>query len=173
MKMAKQKIPSGIQVSVDANVLSVSGPKGKLAKKFDSNTVSVTVGSGEVDFDSKLKKVRKVLACVNSVEAHFRNMVKGVQEGFEKKMQVIYSHFPVTVEVKGKEVLIKNFLGEKSPRVAKVIGETKVTAKGADISISGPDKEDVGQTAANLSLATKIRKKDVRVFQDGIYYETA
>ncbi len=171
--MVKQKIPSGVQVSVDANVISVSGPKGKLSKKFDANTVSVIVSGDEVDFDSKLKKVRKVLACVNSVEAHYKNLVKGVQGGFEKKMHVIYSHFPVTVEVKGKDVFIKNFLGEKSPRVAKVVGETKVTAKGQEVVISGLNKEDVGQTAANLSSATKIRKKDVRVFQDGIYYETA
>ena len=65
---------------------------------------------------------------------------------------------------------IKNFLGEKQPRKTTVIGEkTKVEVKGQVLTISGPDKDAVGQTASNIKQATKIKEKDSRVFQDGFY----
>jgi large subunit ribosomal protein L6 len=51
-----------------------------------------------------------------------------------------------------------------------VVGETQVKVKGQDVTISGPDKEAVGQTAANMKNILKIKDKDPRIFQDGIYY---
>jgi large subunit ribosomal protein L6 len=66
-------------------------------------------------------------------------------------------------------VLIHNLLGERSPRVAKIVGETKVTVHGDEISVEGINKEAVGQTALNLERSTSIKYRDRRVFQDGIY----
>ncbi|MEM3690235.1 MAG: 50S ribosomal protein L6, partial [Candidatus Micrarchaeia archaeon] len=60
-------------------------------------------------------------------------------------------------------------IGEKKPRVASIVGDTKVEVKGSEIFVSGVDKEAVGQTCANICSATCIRNKDSRVFQDGIY----
>ena len=73
------------------------------------------------------------------------------------------------MEVKGKEMLIKNFLGEKQPRKAKIPGQTKVEVKGQEVTVTGLSKEDVGQTIANIRSATRIRNRDSRVFQDGFY----
>jgi large subunit ribosomal protein L6 len=84
-------------------------------------------------------------------------------------MKVCYSHFPVQVSVVGSEVSIVNFLGEKKARKAKIIGNTKVEVKGDALSITGIDVEALGQTAANIEIATKIKEYDPRVFQDGIY----
>jgi large subunit ribosomal protein L6 len=86
-------------------------------------------------------------------------------------MVVVYAHFPIKVEVdKGKKIVkISNFLGEKLPRYASIVGDTEVRVEGDRIYIEGISKEDVGQTAANIRLATKIKKKDPRVFMDGIY----
>jgi large subunit ribosomal protein L6 len=81
----------------------------------------------------------------------------------------VYSHVPVTVKVEGKRVLIQNFLGERSPRVAKIIGDTAVEVSGDEITVSGIDKEAVGQTARNIEQATSIKYRDLRVFQDGCY----
>jgi len=44
-----------------------------------------------------------------------------------------------------------------------------VEAKGENVTVSGIDKEKVGQTAANIERATKVKKRDIRVFQDGVY----
>jgi large subunit ribosomal protein L6 len=121
----------------------------------------VTVGKEE---GSKLES-----DILNSVTAHVRNMVLGAKDGYTKKMQVIYSHFPISLEAKGSVLTVKNFLGEKRNREAKIIGATKVDVKGQNVTITGPNKEDVGQTVSNIKTATKIRRRDSRVFQDGLY----
>ncbi len=84
-------------------------------------------------------------------------------------MKVVYSHFPMKATVKGDKFIIENFLGEKAPRHANIIGKTKITIKGAEVVLHGIDVEAVGQTAANIERACHIRNFDPRVFQDGIY----
>jgi large subunit ribosomal protein L6 len=66
-------------------------------------------------------------------------------------------------------VIIENFLGEKSPRRTKIVGRAEVRVKGNEIVVTGIDKEECGQTAANLEQATRVKNLDPRVFQDGIY----
>src|SRR5216684_2713940 len=77
--------------------------------------------------------------------------------------------FPRKATVKGSEFIIENFLGEKFPRKTRILGETKVEVKGDQVLLTGADVEAVGQTAANIELATRIRGFDPRIFQDGIY----
>ena len=72
-------------------------------------------------------------------------------------MKIVYSHFPMKVAVKGNVVITDNYLGEKAPRKAAIVGETKVVVKGKDIRIEGIDKEAVGQTAANIENSTTIK----------------
>ena len=84
-------------------------------------------------------------------------------------MTILYAHFPMQVKVDGKTLVIGNFLGEKKPRIAKILGETKVKVSGNEVAVSGINKEDVGQTAANIEQKTKIKRFDPRIFQDGIY----
>jgi len=96
-------------------------------------------------------------------------MIKGVTKGFTYKLKIVFSHFPITVKIKEKTLIIENFTGERNPRKAKIMGDTKVTVKGDDIIVQGINLEDVSQTAANIQNATKIRRKDPRVFLDGIY----
>ena len=51
----------------------------------------------------------------------------------------------------------------------KIIGDVKVKVESEDIVVQGLNLEDVSQTAANIEQATKVKKKDPRVFLDGIY----
>ena len=101
--------------------------------------------------------------------AHVRNMIKGVTEGYIYTMKVVYSHFPVTIKIEGDKVIVNNFLGENVPRVAKIMGDTKIEVKGQDLVLTGTNKDDVGQTCGNIEQACRITKFDRRVFQDGIY----
>jgi len=167
---SEAKIPEGVTAEAGAGVLKVSGPKGRLEKKFDSRTLAVDVSGGAVRVSSSARASRKTAAAINSVAAHARNMFAGVTKGFEKKLAVVFAHFPISVEAKGKEVLVKNFLGEKLARTAKIVGDTKVAVSGQEITVTGPDKEAVGQTAANIIKATVVKARDERVFQDGIYH---
>jgi large subunit ribosomal protein L6 len=97
-------------------------------------------------------------------------MIKGASKGFTYRLKIVFAHFPITVKIKNREIYVENFFGERSARTSKIIGsETKVTVEGEDVVITGPNIENVSQSAANLELATRIKNKDSRVFLDGVY----
>ena len=159
------QIPEGVNVQVQNNAIKVKGPQGEVERKL-SPLVSVNVNGAEVVIQGKSK------ALVNTTEAHLKNMFKGVKSGFKIRLKVIFAHFPMTIEVKGKDITIKNFLGEKQPRKTKLIGNTKIEVKQKEqeVIVSGADKDAIGATIANMRTATKIKDKDARVFQDGLYF---
>ena len=76
----------------------------------------------------------------------------------------------MTLEVKGTEFIVNNYFGEKVPRRADILSgvEVKVSNK-VEVVVTGIDKENVGQTAANIERCTVVKNRDRRVFQDGIY----
>lgn len=156
-------VPDGIMLDLKENMISVKGPKGSITKKIPK-TLKIEKNGNSLSITGNDK------ALIGTYESLLRSMINGVTNGYTKKLKAIYAHFPMSFEVKGKEIIIKNFLGEKSPRMSKIVGEnTKVEVKGTQLIISGPDCEAVGQTVANLKAALKIREKDSRVFQDGVY----
>jgi large subunit ribosomal protein L6 len=162
------KIPAEVRVKVSEDKILVSGPKGELQRNLEAPLAQLKQADGSILIQVKGKK-RRAKALVGTWEAHLNNMFRGVSEGFRYKLKVNYSHFPVKVFVKDKLVLIENFLGEHRPRKARIVGDTKVLVSKEAIEISGIDREAVGQTTANLRLATKIRNRDPRVFKDGFY----
>eukprot|EP00818_Percolomonas_sp_WS_P001826 CAMPEP_0117449650 /NCGR_PEP_ID=MMETSP0759-20121206/8053_1 /TAXON_ID=63605 /ORGANISM="Percolomonas cosmopolitus, Strain WS" /LENGTH=100 /DNA_ID=CAMNT_0005242129 /DNA_START=296 /DNA_END=598 /DNA_ORIENTATION=+ len=88
-------------------------------------------------------------------------------------MKFVYSHFPVNVSITNdnKTVEIRNFLGEKLVRyVSMMDGCTcEMTGNKDEMAISGNDLEKVSQSAAKIHMITKVRRKDIRKFLDGIY----
>lgn len=161
-------IPEGVQVALDSSAVTVTGPKGKATRDFSHTGLKLALNGGAISITATVKGKRS-RALVGTVAAHIKNMIKGVTQGHVYKMKVVYAHFPITVKVAGKDVLIENFMGERSKRRAKIVGDVKVTVQGEDLIIEGIDKEEVGQTAANIHMATHVKKMDPRVFQDGIY----
>jgi large subunit ribosomal protein L6 len=155
-------VPQGVQISVEKCIVSVKGPKGEDSRDFCNSGAKIERTSEGIHVSAEKKMA-------NTIEAHIRNMIKGVSEGYGFKMKMLYSHFPMALEVKGGELVIKNFIGEKQPRRVKIVGKTKIEVKGQELTISGSNKEHVGQTVANIKTATKILRRDSRVFQDGIY----
>src|SRR5256885_401349 len=119
----------------------------------------------------QLRQRKREIGMLGTAAAHVRNMIKGVTQGYKYDLRTVYAHFPVTVKVdeKAKVLKIENFTGEKTPRYARILEGVKVAIKGDDISVEGVDLKSVSQTAANIQDSTKIKKKDLRVFLDGIY----
>lgn len=165
-------IPEGIVVQLAGFKVSVSGSNGSLEKDFFSSLFAKEIQMKKQDnkiiIFSESKK-RKVKSMLGTIESHIKNMIKGVTERFTYKLKIVYMHFPITVKVSEREVLIQNFLGEKYPRKAEVVDDCNVEVSGDEITVSGINKESVGQTAANIEKATKISARDRRVFQDGIF----
>ena len=164
----KVKIPGGVKASLDGMHLRVTGPKGQLSRNVRFPQVTVTCDGNEVVISTESRR-KEITAMVGTLEAHTKNMFRGVTEGYEYRMKVVFSHFPIQLKLQGSRLEIANFLGEKKARHARI--EQGVTAKvgNDEVVLTGIDRELVGTTAANIEHATHIRDRDPRVFQDGIY----
>jgi len=163
-------IPENIDIEVKDKWVKVKGPYAELERNFiGSRRVNIKKDGNKIIITS-IDKKKKSKALVGTIWSHIQNMIKGSQGDFKVIQKIVYAHFPINVRVEGDLVYIENFLGERAPRIAKIVGDrTKVEVKGDDIIISGPNIEHVTQTAANITLATKIKNKDPRIFQDGIF----
>ncbi len=162
-------VPQGVTVTLSGATLTVKGQKGQVSRELRFPGIKMASADGKITVEAT-KVDKQTKATVGTFASHIRNMIKGVSEGYEYNMKIVYSHFPIQVKVEGKDkVSIGNFLGERKPRYASIMGETKVNVAGDKVTISGNNKEHVGQTAANIEQACKIRNRDPRVFQDGVY----
>jgi large subunit ribosomal protein L6 len=161
-------IPDGVQVHFEKNQLTVKGEKGELTREFSHPKITVSITEQGILIHCK-KPRRKQKALVGTFVAHMKNMIKGVTIGFEYHMKTVYSHFPIKTSVEGTSFVIQNFLGERSPRKADILLGITVDISGEHITVKGIDKEKVGQTAANIERAAAVKRRDIRVFQDGVY----
>jgi large subunit ribosomal protein L6 len=163
------KIPEGVQITIEGKTVHVKGPKGAVSKTLSHPKILLTVQEEVVQISCLQSPRRKEKALIGTFKAHIRNMIKGVTQGYECKMKTVFSHFPIKNSVEGNHLVIQNFLGERFPRRAEILKDVKVEVKGEHIILTAADKEKVGQTAANIERATKVKNRDIRVFQDGIY----
>ena len=161
-------IPANVQVEIKADIIQVKGPKGALKKSFSYPNILVQKSDNTIIIKC-IASSKKEKAIIGSFVAHLKNMFKGVTEGFKMKLKIVFSHFPITTKVVGNNLEILNFLGEKSPRCAKIHGNVKVSVGKEEIIVEGINIEEVGQIAANIEQATRVRYRDPRIFQDGIY----
>ena len=162
------KIPDGLNANFENEVMTIKGEKGEISRTFSHPKINIKINGNVIEVSSK-NIIRKEKALIGTFIAHIRNMIKGVNEGFVYKMKTVFSHFPIKTSVEGDNFVIQNFLGERSSRKARILEGVNVEVDGENVTIQGIDKEKVGQTVANIERATRIKKRDVRIFQDGVY----
>jgi len=162
------RIPNETQLELDGHMVRLSGKFGQAQRGFKNPLVRVSKVGNEIVLEGvgSNKNTKKIL---NSFKAHILNLIKGVNSGFAYKLKICSGHFPMSVKVENGSVIITNFLGERIPRIARIIQGTNVAVKGDLITVSGANIEEIAQTASNMEIATKIKNRDRRVFQDGIY----
>jgi large subunit ribosomal protein L6 len=162
------EVPENIQLTLNNQQITVQGPLGELKRDFSHAPLS---------FEHENKKItievmwpdKKTEATVGTIHSHIQNMIKGVTHGFTVKMKIVFAHFPMSIKIQENQVIIENFFGERRPRRASIFGDVQITVEDDDVIIQGINLEAVTQTAANIQQATHIKKKDPRVFLDGIY----
>jgi len=164
----KIEIPAGVEVEIKDSKVSVKKANEKNERDFNIKNLVFEKKGNEIIVGNK-KASKKEKRSINTTSAHIRNMIKGVEEKFEYKLKVCFSHFPITVEVKGNEAIIKNFLGERFPRKVRIPTGAEVKVDKEIITVSSSSKETAGQAAANFENVTRIVNRDRRIFQDGIF----
>ncbi len=161
-------IPEGISCSYQSGQMICKKGSTELMRKFNIPNVNVSVDDKKITFEC-VKGNKGTRKKILSFIAHLNNFFMGLDEKFAYELEVCNVHFPMTLKLEKDHLLINNFLGEKTPRKARVLANVHVDIKGQKIHISSADIEAAGQTAANIEKSTKVRNRDRRIFQDGIF----
>ncbi len=162
------QLPDDVDFSIEGRKVTVKGPKGTLTRDFASAPISMQLDGKTIRVWAEWPRKQEA-SLVGTIYSHIQNMITGVRKGFTYKLKIVFSHFPISVKLKDKFVLIENFTGERNPRKARIMGNAQVKIQPEDVIIQGIDLEDISQTAANIEQATKVKRKDPRIFLDGLY----
>jgi large subunit ribosomal protein L6 len=162
------QLPDDVEATLKGRKITVKGPRGTLVRDFSSSPVSMQLAGKNIRIWAEWPRKREA-SLVGTIHSHIQNMITGVRKGFTYKVKIVFSHFPISVKLKEKTIMIENFTGERSPRKARVVGDVQVKIQSEDILIQGTDLEEVSQTAANIEQATRVKRKDPRIFLDGLY----
>jgi large subunit ribosomal protein L6 len=146
------KIPQGVKVAVDGNTVRAEGPKGKLAQPVPAGlTPRVADGAVVIERGSDERQVRALHGMARALVA---NMVSGVKDGFERKLEIVGIGY--RAQMQGKAIQLA--LGYSHPIVFPLPdGITAEIDKQTAITLRGADKALLGQTAAKLRA---LRKPD-------------
>ncbi len=162
-RLAKRPIaiPKQTEINISSGLISVKGPKGTLTKPLH-RLISIEVGEEGVQV-SKKSNAKEAQALVGTFASHMRNMMTGVTTGFSKKLIVEGVGFKW--DVAGR--MLNLALGFSHPVKMEIPEGLTVVAERATLTISGFDKEAVGQFAANV----RAHKKPEPYKGKGIRYD--
>jgi len=164
----KMQIPEGISCHYKDEIFSCSKSGVSLSRRMHIPGVQFQIKGNEIHLDTA-KGNKNQFKMMKSNIAHLNNLFKGLNEKYTYQLEACNVHFPMTLKVDAGKLTINNFLGEKVPRHALILPDVHVDVKGQKITVTSHNKDHAGQTAANIEKATKIRNRDRRVFQDGIF----
>ena len=138
-------VPAGVDVKIDGQTVTVTGPKGTLTRTVN-DTISVTLDNGVITVTrpNDDKENRSLHGLNRTLIA---NMVKGVSEGFKKELEI--NGIGYRASMQGKD-LVLNIGYSHSVIMEAVDGITVEVPSPNKVIISGPDKQKVGQFAAEV-----------------------
>ncbi|MEK6825211.1 MAG: 50S ribosomal protein L6 [Nanoarchaeota archaeon] len=161
-------IPQGIECKVEGKILTCKKEGVEISRKLTLPGILISLESNNITIHTP-KGNKNDYKKIKSTIAHIQNMFFGINNKFTYSLEACNVHFPMTLKTEPGKLIINNFLGEKVPRTAKILPQVIMEVKGTKITLTSQDKEAAGQTAANIEKATKIRYRDRRIFQDGIF----
>ena len=147
-------IPNGVTVTVENNVVTAKGKLGELSFTFDDNHVSAKLEENKVVV-SPLSQSKEARALWGTTRAEINTLVKGVSEGFKKELELVGVGYKARVEGSHKLVLSLGFSHDVIFEAPKTINIA--CASPTQISVSGADKQLVGQIASEIR---KYRKPE-------------
>ncbi len=143
------EIPKNVEVTFVDGIFKVKGPLGEISKTFKKD-VSVEVTAEDITL-VPAEKTLFAKALVGTYASHVKNMIQGVQTAYEKKL--ILEGVGFKSEVKGKVLALA--LGFSHPVEIAIPEGLTVTAEKNEITVSGVDKEMVGEFTASLRSKKK------------------
>jgi large subunit ribosomal protein L6 len=165
------ELPEGISAEIKERKLILRKDSKEIIRNIDFGLI-VTLEGNKIEIKTRNSK-KDMRRLVKTLLSHLKNAIEGFNKDFEYELEICNVHFPITVtfDKPKAEFIVKNLLGERSPRIIKAFNPQKVEVeiKAPHIKIKSYDLETAGQNAANLEKITLIRNRDRNKFQDGIF----
>ncbi|MBI2652429.1 50S ribosomal protein L6 [Candidatus Woesearchaeota archaeon] len=162
------ELPEDVSASINDQFLLIKGPKGDVKRKFKQRRISIKLENKKIILESK-SETKKDKKLIGSLMSHVKNMIKGSLQNHVYTLKICSGHFPMNISVIGNKLAIKNFLGEKVPRILQLKEGVGVKVEGELIHVTSASKETAGQVSADIEQLTRRPGFDSRIFQDGIY----
>ncbi|KAL2657519.1 hypothetical protein AAZV13_04G184700 [Glycine max] len=153
-------IPDGVSVKVNAKVIEVEGPRGKLVRDFkhlnlDFQLITDENGKRKLKVEAWFGS-RKTSAAIRTALSHVENLITGVTKGYRYKMRFVYAHFPINASIgnDNKSIEIRNFLGEKKVRKVDLLNGVSVVRSEKvkdELILDGNDIELVSRSCALIN----------------------
>lgn len=138
-------VPAGVEVAIDGTTVTVKGPKGELSRTFQPS-MTITQEGSEI-IVTRPDDTRESKSFHGLTRTLIANMVEGVSKGFSKKLQMVGVGYRATL--KGKDLEMS--LGYSHPVFVEAPENiTFEVPSQTEVVVSGPDKEQVGQVAADI-----------------------
>jgi large subunit ribosomal protein L6 len=162
------KIPEDIQVELKLREITIKKDSTMIIRKFKIKNLKIFIEDKQliIEKQNANKREKKL---INSLTSHIESIINGLKTQYEYKLQICSVHFPMTVKNEKNTITIKNFLGERKDRTVNISPEVSMKIDNDIITLSSANKELAGQEAAKIESLTKVRSKDRRIFQDGIW----
>lgn len=154
-------IPEKVEVFKNDGKIKIKGPQGEI-ERFFKEDIAVNIDNGKIILQLQ-KNTRQAMALWGTYASHLKNMIKGVTKGFEKKL--IIEGIGFRAQLEGTKLVLS--LGLSHPIKVEIPKDLKVGVEKNIITVSGRDKEKVGQFSAEI----RALKKPEPYKGKGIRYE--
>merc|ERR1711972_213684 len=150
----------GIKISIKSKIVEVTGKHGTLKRDFKHLPIELWLANNNQEVRARMYFAKtKQLSALRSVCSHINNLFEGVEKRYEYKMRLVYSHFPININITngGKTVEIRNYLGEKVVRTVDMLGDTVISKSDAvkdEIILIGTDLELTSRSSALIHQST-------------------
>lgn len=136
-------IPSGVTITTQGNIVTVKGPKGELSTEINKN-ITVVIGENELKVERKNDSFKNFHGTAN---ANIANLIKGVADGFEKKIEAVGVGYRFTLKGNILDVAAgySHHIEMEIPEGIKV-----EVPSNTELTVSGIDKQKVGQFASDI-----------------------
>jgi len=163
------EIPEGVEVKIEDGIISAKGPAGENSRRLVSKKLNISKKDNAIliQAENTTKREKKLRQEHSNHTSKIYFLV--LAKIYTYQLKICSSHFPITAEIKDNVMSVKNLLGESVPRKIKLKQGADVKVEGEIIKISSSDKELAGTIASLIEAKCKVKGRDRRIFQDGIF----
>ena len=161
-------LPDDLDARIDGQAIVLKAKDGEVKRVFKQKNISLKMEGKKIILESG-KGTKEDKKLMGSMIAHLKNMIRGGQQKHAYVLKICSGHFPMNVGISNGRLTVKNFLGEKVPRILNLKQGADVKVEGDLIHVASTNKEVAGQISADIEQLTRRPGFDTRIFQDGIY----